>query len=72
VDFYSAGWGSVAEDHFGLLLLPHWVGENVLPRIALLDWYVNILMQMWCVLSLSVYFCWSSTSSSRYVGAKGV
>ena len=52
MDFYSAGWGSVAEDHFGLLLLPHWVGENVLPRIALLDWYVNILMQMWCVLSL--------------------
>lgn len=50
--FYSAGWRSVAEDRFGLLLLPHWVGENVLPRIALLDWYVNILMQMWCVLSL--------------------
>jgi len=72
VAFYSAGWRSVAEDRFGLLLLPHWIGENTLPHIVLLDWYLNILMQMWCVLSLSVYFCWSLTSSSRYVGAKGI
>ena len=50
--FYSAGWRSVAEDRFGLLLLPHWGGENALSRIALLDWYANLVKQMRRVFSL--------------------
>ena len=50
--FYSAGWRSVAEDRFGLLLLPHWVGENALSRIALLDWYANLVKQMCRIFSL--------------------
>lgn len=41
--FYSAGWRLVAEDRFGLLPLPHWVGENALSCIALLDWYANLV-----------------------------
>jgi len=52
VAFYSAGWRSVAEDRFGLLPLPHWVGENALSCIALLDWYANLVKQMRRIFSL--------------------
>jgi len=52
VAFYSAGWRSVAEDRFGVLPLPHWVGENALLRIALLDWYANLVKQMRRIFSL--------------------
>lgn len=70
--FYSTGWRSVAEDRFGLLLLPHWIGENALSRIALLDWYANLVKQMRRVFFFVFLFCRGLTLSYSYAGVKGV